>query len=212
MSYTIGICGGSASGKSSFLYDLGDQLPAGSCTIVSQDHYYKSIEEQEVDPNGEVNFDLPSSIDRRMFHDDIVKLLAGEEIRKSEYTFNNAAKEAEIFVFKPAPIIIVEGLFIYHYAEISDLIDLKLFVEAEESIKLDRRLKRDLQERGYPNETVKYQWENHVLPAYQKYILPYRPHADIVILNNEHYKKGLDVISSFLKLKILAEKESAPQQ
>ena len=91
--YIIGIAGGSASGKTSFLRDLKDKMPKGSLCIISQDNYYKPIEEQQEDENGEVNFDLPESIDRNHFYDDLKKLRQGDTIKIKEYTFNNKDKD-----------------------------------------------------------------------------------------------------------------------
>jgi uridine kinase len=87
---------------------------------------------------------------------------------------------------KPAPIIIVEGLFILYFKKISRLLDLKIFMDADDEIALKRRLKRDLIERGYPHEAVMYKWLNHVVPAYNKYLLPYKNECDQIITNNTH--------------------------
>jgi uridine kinase len=87
---------------------------------------------------------------------------------------------------KPAPIMLIEGLFILHFRKIAELLDLKIFIEADNHIALGRRLKRDLVERGYSHDDVMYRWENHVTPAYNKYLLPYRDECDQIITNNTH--------------------------
>jgi len=196
--YIVGISGGSASGKTSFLKKLKEILPIGSTCIVSQDNYYKPIDEQTKDSNNQVNYDLPTSINREAFFQDMTMLADGKEIKREEYTFNNMSKEARIILMKPAPLLIMEGLFIFHYTEISDALDLKIYIDSEESIKLKRRLKRDKDERGYPEDTVMYQWENHVMPAYRAYLRPYKQHADIIVSNNHSYEKGLEVVSDHL--------------
>jgi len=94
------------------------------------------------------NFDLPSTIDHRHFEDDIARLMNGEVILKKEYTFNNPDIEPKMLEIKPAPIMIVEGLFILHFKKISASLDFKIFIEANDDIALQRRLKRDLIERG----------------------------------------------------------------
>ena len=137
--YIIGIAGGSASGKTSFLKDLKDKMPKGSVCIISQDNYYKPIEEQQTDENGEVNFDLPESIDRNHFYDDLKKLRQGDTIKIKEYTFNNKDKEPGHLLVKPAPVIVMEGLFIFHYEEIKKALDLRIYIDAHESVKLERR-------------------------------------------------------------------------
>lgn len=155
-----------------------------------------------MDENGQLNFDLPSSIDRERFFNDLVKLASGEEIAVQEYTFNNPDKKPSLIRYKPAPIIIMEGLFVFHYTEIQEMLDLKVYLHAEEHIKLKRRIHRDASERGYPEETVMYQWRNHVMPAYKAYLEPYKAFSDIVINNNVTYDKGLEVLVNHLKSKV----------
>ena len=196
--YIIGIAGGSASGKTSFLKDLKDKMPKGSVCVISQDNYYKPKEEQQTDENGEVNFDLPESIDRNHFYDDLKKLRQGDTIKIKEYTFNNNDKKPGHLLVKPSPVIVMEGLFIFHYEEIKKALDLRIYIDAHESVKLERRIKRDSQERGYPEKTVRYQWDNHVMPSYKKFLRPYRDDCHIIITNNSHYTKGLQVLTNHL--------------
>lgn len=197
--YIVGIAGGSASGKTSFLKDLKENMPKGSVCIISQDNYYKPIHEQFIDENGEVNFDLPDSINREHFYNDLTKIKNGESITIKEYTFNNKDKEPGMLVVKPAPIIVMEGLFIFHYEEIRKSLDLRVYIDARENVKLERRIKRDIQERGYPEQSVIYQWNNHVVPSYKKFLRPYRDDCHIIVTNNSHYSKGLDVLVNHLK-------------
>lgn len=198
-SYIVGIAGGSASGKTSFLRDLNELIPAQHVTVISQDNYYFPKEKQHRDENGEINFDLPTSIDRETFHMDLVRLMNNEEIQKTEYTFNNKAAEPKTITLQPAPILIMEGLFIFHYQEIRNLLDLRVFLDVREDIKLQRRIKRDALERGYPEATVRYQWDKHVIPSYKAYLRPYRDDANIIITNNFTYNKGLVVLANHLK-------------
>ncbi|MDA9563415.1 uridine-cytidine kinase [Flavobacteriales bacterium] len=197
--YIIGIAGGSASGKTSFLKDLKQKMPKGSVCIISQDNYYKPIAEQQKDENGEINFDLPNSIDRDRFYDDLKKLKLGESIKIKEYTFNNTGKVPGHLIVKPSPVIVMEGLFIFHYEEIRKSLDLRVYIDAHESVKLERRIKRDSEERGYPEDTVRYQWDNHVMPSYKKFLRPYRDDCHIIVTNNSHYTKGLNVLTNHLR-------------
>ena len=202
--YIIGIAGGSASGKTSFLRDLKELIAEEHLTIISQDNYYHPKEKQFIDENGEINFDLPTSIDRAHFHQDLVSLMANKTVEKREYTFNNKEVEPKLIQLNPAPIIIMEGLFIFHYEEIRNLLDLRVFLDVREDIKLQRRIKRDAIERGYPEETVRYQWDNHVMPSFKAYLRPYRDDANVIITNNYTYDKGLLVLANHLKV-ILSE-------
>lgn len=192
--YLVGIAGGSGSGKTTILNELFRELPDESLALVSQDNYYHPIHKQQKDENGEVNFDLPESIDRDHFYQDIVTLMGGGSITKKEYTFNNPGKDPEIIEVKSAPIIITEGLFIFHYSEINEMLDHKVFIDADEEIRLQRRIHRDHLERGYPENVVRYQWDNHVMPADRMYLQPYKPDSHLVINNNEHYREELELL------------------
>jgi len=104
--------------------------------------------------------------------------------------------------FRPAPIVVVEGIFVFYFEEVAKLLDLKVYIDAKEYIKLQRRITRDRVERGYDLDDVLYRYTNHVAPTYEKYIKPYKNDADIIIPNNNHFERGLEVITSFLNAKI----------
>ena len=184
--FVIGIAGGSGSGKTFFLDCFLSHFSEGEICRVSQDDYYKPKEKQPVDSNGWINFDLPECIDHAKLIEDLTALITGRVVRKKEYTFNVAEDKARILTLKSAPVIVVEGLFIFHFKELAPLFDMRIFLDAEEEITLSRRLKRDIAERAYTHDMIMYQWENHVLPAYNSYLLPYKHTADKVILNNTH--------------------------
>ncbi|MCR8560595.1 uridine kinase [Mucilaginibacter sp. BJC16-A38] len=191
--YIMGIAGGSGSGKTFFLKCFLEHFSADEVCLVSQDDYYFSVADNMTKEEIALyNFDLPSTIDHDHFEADIDSLLNGKTILKKEYTFNNADAIPKMLEIKSAPIIIVEGLFILHFKKISETLDLKIFIEADDDIALQRRLKRDLLERGYSHEDVMYRWANHVQPAYKEFLLPYKDECDKVIVNNSH--KAEDII------------------
>ena len=205
--YIIGITGGSGSGKTSFLKDLTNSFSSTDICVISQDDYYKPKDEQVKDQLGIENFDLPRSINSYELVTDIIKLIAGEIVERKEYTFNNVDAEPKTLVFKPAPIIIVEGLFVFHFQEIRKLLDLKVFIHAKENLKVIRRIKRDRLERNYPLDDVLYRYEKHVMPTFEQYIAPYIDKADIIINNNTNFVPALDVLKSFLRQKLTETKK-----
>ncbi len=201
--YLIGICGGSSSGKTLFISKLKEQFSSAELCVISQDEYYKEKQYQTVDEKGVPNFDLPTAIDLEIFERDLKKILLGETVRKLEYTFNNPALSPRMLEFKPAPVVVVEGIFIFHYAEIFKQLDLSVFIHTKKALKLDRRIKRDAVERGYDLDHVLYTDKHHVKPSYQNYIKPFRHEADIVIPNNEKgFGRGLELLNLLIASKL----------
>jgi uridine kinase len=208
--YIIGIAGGSGSGKTFFLKCFLEHFSADEVCLVSQDDYYIPVAHNMTPyENRLYNFDLPTTIDRQHFHQDILSLINNETITKQEYTFNNPSAVPKTLEIKPAPILIVEGLFILHFEDIADKLDLKIFLETDEEIALKRRLKRDLEERGYSNDDVMYKWHNHVVPAYKEYLLPYRQTCNKIVINNTQVAEDIiritDEISADLRHKLFNE-------
>ena len=185
--FIIGIAGGSGSGKTFFLKCFLKHFNNDEVSLVSQDDYYFPVPPgMTSEENKHYNFDLPGTIDHQHFEDDINSLISGKSISKKEYTFNNPTLTPKILKITPAPIIIVEGLFILYFKKISELLDMKIFMDADDDIALQRRLKRDLLERGYSHDDALYKWLNHVIPAYKEYLLPYKDECDRIIVNNSH--------------------------
>lgn len=201
--FVMGIAGSSGSGKTFFLRCFLNHFAEGEVTLISQDDYYIPANTKTQEENKLYNFDLPTAIDRENFYGDIKTLFDGNTVYKEEYTFNNPAIKPRMLEIKPAPILIVEGLFIFHYEEVNQLLDHRVFIHADEEIALERRLRRDLEERGYFEEDVRYKWVNHVVPAFNEYLLPYKTICDQVIINNTDDPQTMiavtDEISEFLR-------------
>lgn len=207
--YIIGIAGGSASGKTYFLRSLRRFFGEEAVCIISQDNYYHPAEKQTVDDKGFINFDLPEAIDVPAFLGDLHALKNGNEVMRQEYMFNQPGLTGGMLTLKPAPVIVIEGIFTFHFPAISDLLDLKVFLDSREDIKLRRRLERDVKERGVTEEISLYQWHNHVLPAYNSYLLPYRDKADIILTNNEGFGKGMVILADHIKAILSGNQDSS---
>lgn len=203
VNYVIGITGGSGSGKTSIVKAIRALFSKEELCIISQDNYYVPREQQAIDGNGIRNFDLPTSLDLDLFTADVLRLINGESLELEEYVFNNSMSESQMILYKPAPVLLLEGLFVYHQKKLRDLFDCKIFVDAPEDTKLNRRISRDKVERNYPLEDVLYRFENHVTPSFDKYILPHKQNCDIIIDNSKNYDKGIDILSSLIKSKLL---------
>lgn len=199
--YLIGVSGGSASGKTYLLKQLLHLIPKERITLISQDNYYKKLDDQKRKPDGRVNFDHPDSIDLDKFSNDLSRVMKGESVKLLEYTFNNPKIVPKEIEYRPAPIILAEGLFIFYKKELAEQLDLKVFVDADEHIKLSRRIIRDFSERGYSLDEILKQYEEDVIPMYNQFVKPYKETCDIIVPNNKHMEKAIEVIYNHLMLK-----------
>lgn len=200
--YIVGVTGGSASGKTLFLNQLLKTFEPEDICLISQDNYYKPKNEQPKDELGVENFDTPHSFDFIQYSADIRNIQQGNKVFRQEYTFNNPSATPKMLEFCPAPVVVVEGIFVLYSPELADLLDLKIFIDAKDYIKLKRRIVRDKVERGHDLDDVLYRYEKHVMPTYEKYIEPFKHDADLIIPNNDNFEKALEMVKVFLKEKI----------
>jgi uridine kinase len=185
----IGICGGSGSGKTTLLNRIAERYKTLKPAIFSLDNYYKPIGDQAKDDNGVVNFDLPTALNKEKLIQDLKKLIEGETIEIVEYQFNTGNKKHVLITLEPSELIIVEGLFVFEYAEVQNLLDFSIFVDVDPSIQLDRRIYRDQESRGYSRSEILYQWEHHVMPCYENFLAPHETKADFIYHNDSRSEK-----------------------
>jgi len=181
----VGISGRSGSGKTFTTTKLLDYFPKSDISFISQDQYYLPLEKQPRDMAGVENFDDPEGIDFESLFTDIKALSTGRSVSRREYSFNNPYIKPKILKITPAPILLVEGLFIFYFYKIATMLDLKIFIDSNEELSLKRRITRDWDERALTENKVRYQWENHVKPAFDKFLLPYKTGSDIVVNNDD---------------------------
>lgn len=195
--FIVGITGGSGVGKTTLIKKLYKEFE-GKITTLSLDNYYKPKHEQHIDENGVTNFDLPTALDTEQLEKDLLQLLENKHIKQKIYTFNNPEKEDEFLLIEPNEILIVEGLFVMHYPFVKERLDYSVYLSVKSELQLERRLKRDMTERNYTKESVIYQWENHVIPAYDEFVRPYKLLADLIITNNEHFDENIHVLTDII--------------
>ncbi|MAO46539.1 MAG: uridine kinase [Crocinitomicaceae bacterium] len=186
----IALTGGSGSGKSTVLKGLLEHFK-GRSSILSLDDYYRPREELPIDSNGETNYDVPQAINHDKLLGDLNKLMNGESVSIETYTYNRDAMKSEVITITPSDWLIVEGLFVMHDPGVRNLFDLTAYIDAAPNTRLERRKLRDFTVRGYDPDEVEYQWHNHVRPADQVYIEPWRNKCDVVIDNEKDYTEGL---------------------
>lgn len=190
----IGICGGSGSGKTTLLRRISNYYKDLSPSVFSMDNYYKPIQLQHVDEAGHVNFDLPSALHTDKLIADLETLLSGESIEVKEYHFNAPPEKHVLITIEPSELIIVEGLFSFHYEAVRSRFDYAIFIDVDLDVQLDRRLYRDQETRGYSRDAILYQWRNHVVPCYESYLLPYQHGADFQFRNDHRSDEDFEVL------------------
>ncbi len=195
--FIVGITGGSGVGKTTLIKKLYKEFE-GKITTLSLDNYYKPKHEQVKDHNGVTNFDLPTALDTNQLEKDLLQLLDNQPIKQKIYTFNNPDKADEFLLIEPNEILIVEGLFVMHYPFVKERLDYSVYLSVKSELQLERRLKRDMTERNYTKESIIYQWENHVIPAYDQFVRPYKLLADLIITNNEHFDENIHVLTDVI--------------
>lgn len=187
----VSIIGGSGSGKTTIMEELKNAF-SFQPAMLSMDNYYLPKSHQKRDENHIWNFDLPEAFDLDQFHKDVVSLVSGKSIELEEYIFENFEKTPEIFEIGSSEIIFIEGIFVLYDERIKNLVDLQIYIHANDEVRIERRLKRDSESRGLSAEMINYQWENHVCPAHELHVSKHKEAADILIDNSADYRKDLE--------------------
>lgn len=203
-SFTIGICGGSGSGKTTLLRRVSKAFKSATPAVFSMDNYYHSIGEQLRDKNNIVNFDLPTALNEKRLTEDFHSLASGNIIEVKEYFFNAPPDKNVLLTIQPSELLIVEGLFLFHYEGVKERLDFSVYVDVDHETQLDRRIYRDQETRGYSREDIIYQWDNHVIPCYENYILPYKDSADFIFRNDHRSEEDFEKMLTALKEKMKA--------
>ncbi len=196
----IGICGGSASGKTHLKDLLLAGAPEGKAIAFTMDSYYLPRDWQKKDENGYLNFDLPEALNTRKMIDDFLDLSSGFSIEQPIYKYNVSPPSIDFRIVEPAPVIIVEGVFLFHYTEMRDKLSTSVYIDAPFEQKRQRRLERDVRERGYQPDQIIYRFDNHAQDSFNQYVLPFKNTADHIIETPESFEK----VYSILQNQILA--------
>lgn len=201
----IGVSGRSGSGKTTLVKNILSDFGPDIISLHTMDNYYLPRNEQFVDKHKYLNFDLPTAFYRNEFFQDLEKLKNYKQVILNEYQFNSS-KELGIIKINPAPIILVEGLFIFYFEEIFELMDHRVMVDLNFDEAFARRMKRDQIQRNYTVEEINYRYLNHVEPSYQKFILPYKDKMNMIITNEKDLRIESAMLYSYIE-ELLQKKE-----
>lgn len=177
----IGICGGTGSGKTTISRNIVENIGNEKVVLVEQDSYYVDLAQMPLEERRKVNFDHPSSIDIDLIVEHLKDLKNGFSIDMPIYDFATHTRGNKSKTIKPSPIIIVEGILIFSQQKILDLLDLKVFVDTPADIRLLRRIRRDIKERGRTLDQTLNQYEKTIRPMHLEFVEPFRHHADVII-------------------------------
>ena len=195
----VGIAGGSGSGKSWFAKQLQIVLEFYICTLLHEDNYYVDCSTLPFAEREVMNFDHPDSIDISLLTHHVYNLSIGNTIKQPLYNFNTHCRRHKTIEVNPGQIVIVEGILILHFPKLRELMDLRVFVNTDERIRYQRRLNRDVNERGRSVISIKRQYEQTVLPMYREYVEPSSRFADMIVCGEEDNQK--DIISLANRIK-----------
>ena len=184
--YIIGIAGGSASGKSTVAYEIAKSLGNDRSVILELDSYYKDLSCLLESEREKVNFDHPDSFDIELFIIHLNDLKEKKPIEKPQYDYASHTRKSKTEVVYPKKLIIIEGLFTFVFEELLEILDYKIYVDTADDIRILRRIKRDIKERGRAVENIMEQYLNTVRPMYKAIIEPSRKFANIIIEWNEY--------------------------
>ncbi len=190
--YLIGIAGPSGAGKTELARLIAARLP-GPAALISLDSYYRPLSHLSFEDRARWNFDHPDSLDWELIHDHLQRLAAGKPIDEPIYLFDLHARAPETRHVEAAPFVIVEGLFTLYDARVRSLLDARIFVSAPDEVCLERRLARDVVERGRTPESVREQYARTVRPMAEQYVLPTRIYAGLIV-------SGLDPLEESWKM------------
>ncbi|MTM62111.1 uridine kinase [Turicibacter sanguinis] len=190
----IGVAGGTASGKTSVSTILYDAFADRTITLLRQDDYYNDQSHMTLEERVKTNYDHPLSMDNELLVKHLKKLMLGYSIEKPIYDYTQHTRSELTEKIEPTKIIIVEGLFVLEDVQIRDLLDIKVFVEADDDIRFIRRLLRDTTERGRTIESVISQYTESVKPMHQQFIEPTKKYADIIVPDGKTNTVAIDLL------------------
>ena len=193
----IGIAGGSGSGKTTLLKNILDTF-GPDITVLSHDNYYKRHDEMTYEERCKLNYDEPAALETDLMVQQLDQLRRGQEILCPVYDFTVHNRSDETICIKPGRVIIVEGILIFENKALRDLMDIKIFVDADADIRICRRIKRDVNKRGRSLESVITQYQETVKPMHEKYVEPSKKYADIVVPEGGKNLVALAMIQGYI--------------
>ena len=201
----IGVTGGSGSGKTSVSRAILDKFTEVSILLLEQDFYYKDQSELPFEERLKTNYDHPFAFDTDLFIKDLQRLIQYESIEQPVYDYSKHTRSDQVIHREPKEVIIVEGILILEDKRLRDLMDIKVYVDTDDDIRIIRRIKRDMESRGRTLDSVIHQYLTVVKPMHQQFIEPTKKFADIIIPEGGQNQVAIDLMTTKIA-SILSEK------
>lgn len=196
---TVGIGGGTGSGKTTFAMALRDVLPPGAVGLIDHDAYYRDLSHLPLEEREAVNFDHPDSLENDLLARHLDALASGACIDKPSYDFATHTRRPELERVEPTPVVVVEGILVLADARLRDRFDLKLYVDAPADVRLLRRIRRDIVERGRDIDGIAAQYETSVRAMHQMFVEPSRGFADLLVPGQGDFSNALRIAADALR-------------
>lgn len=195
----IGIAGGTGSGKTTVVNRIIQSLPPGEVVIIPQDSYYRDNSHLPLEQRQEMNFDHPDSIEFELLTEHLKKLKSGSSVEQPIYSYLTCTRAKETVPIQPRHVIIVEGILIFSCEELRNLMDIKVFVDADADDRLSRVIARDIVERGRSVNKVLERYEKTVKPMHLQFIEPTKRYADIIVPQGGNNSVAINILSSIIE-------------
>ncbi len=199
----IGICGGTGSGKTTVTRKVVERVGIENVLLIEQDSYYVNLSDVPLDERRRANFDHTDAVDFDSIVEHLAKLRMGHTVEIPIYDFTTHTRCKETFSAKPKPVVILEGILIFSQPRILELLDVKIFIDTPADIRLMRRIRRDIEERGRTLEQTLTQYEKTIRPMHNKFVVPSKEEADIIIPDGGESQIVLEQISGLVRGKLL---------
>jgi len=190
----IAIAGGSGAGKTTLANEIVKVLGTEKCSLISQDNYYRDLSEKFDFDGGAINFDHPNMLEFSLLKNHLVQLKQRKVVNIPCYDFSTHSRKQNTEQILPKELIIVDGILILNSKELSELFDLKIFIETSDETRYKRRLNRDIKERERTQEGVFTQWNKQVLPMHKEFVENSANHADIILSGEINFKESVNKI------------------
>ncbi len=209
----IGIAGGTGSGKTTVAKNVAAALPPETLCLIEHDSYYRDRQELSYEERCEVNYDHPDSLDNDLLVDHLGALRDGQRVDVPIYDYKSHLRAEETRPVKPSPVIILEGILVFVDARLRRLLDMKIFVDTDPDIRIMRRIRRDIEDRGRDFASIREQYYRHVRPMHLEFVEPSKRWADLIIPEGGENSVALDLVVDKIRWVLsLAERSEATTQ